>query len=204
MSPITHFLGSWLIATATTNNARDRKLVTLAGILPDLDGLGIVADIALSIVSGKETSFHYYQHYHHYLLHGWPGALLVTALLVCFARQRWRVGLLCLLMFHLHLICDLIGSRGPTPGDLWPINYAEPLYRSPVLFWKGQWRLDGWQNRVVSIILVLTELGLASNRGYSCVEVFSGKADSVFVAVLQKWRASLCRTVAANILRPKE
>src|SRR5829696_1185974 len=114
MSPITHFLGSWLVATATTTNARDRKLVTLAGILPDLDGLGMIADVVNSLISGKESSFHYYQHYHHYLLHGWPGALLVTTLLVWFAGQRWRVAVLCLLMFHLHLVCDLIGSRGPT------------------------------------------------------------------------------------------
>ena len=35
MSPFTHFVGSWLIASATTDNPRDRKLVTLAGILPD-------------------------------------------------------------------------------------------------------------------------------------------------------------------------
>jgi inner membrane protein len=205
MSPITHFLGSWLVAAATTNNARDRKLVALAGILPDLDGLGMVTDIAIALSSGKEISFHYYQHYHHYLLHGWPGALLVTGLLVCFARQHWRVALLCLLMFHLHLLCDFIASRGPTAADLWPINYGEPFYRNPVFFWKGQWRLDGWQNRVISLTLVLTELTLAARRGYSCVEVFSRKADAVFVAVLQKWRVLLFRkNLAPNLLRAKE
>ncbi len=204
MSPITHFLGSWLVATATTNNSRDRKLVTLAGILPDLDGLGIIADLAGAMLSGKESSFHYYQHYHHYLLHGWPGALFVTVLLVWFAGQHWRVAILCLLVFHLHLVCDLIGSRGPTAGDLWPINYSEPLYRNPVFFWKGQWRLDGWQNRLISIVLVLTELSLATRRCYSCVEVFSRKADAVFVSVLHKWRESLfAKTSLANRMGPK-
>jgi len=189
MSPLTHLLGSWLVACATTNNSRDRKLVTLAGIMPDLDGLGLVVDVASSLSSGTENTFHYYQHYHHYLLHGWPGAIFVAGLLVCFARQRWRVALVCLLTFHLHLVCDLIGSRGPTPGDLWPIAYAEPIFRHPIFFWKGQWRLDGWQNRIICISLFVAELGLATRRGYSCVEVFSRKADAVFVAVLQKWFA---------------
>ncbi len=193
MSPITHFLASWIIASATTTNSRDRKLVTLAGVLPDADGLGLVADVAVSTISGKENTFYYYQQYHHYWLHGWPGAILVTALLVSFARHRWRVALLCFPMFHLHLVCDLIGSRGPTLGDLWPIAFSEPLFRRPVFFWKGQWRLDGWQNRIICVVLVAAELFLAARRGYSCLEVFSQKADAVFVSVLQKWRTALKR-----------
>src|SRR3954466_4813666 len=99
-----------MVATRATSNSRDRKLVTLAGILPDLDGLGVLADITGSMLSGKDNTFFYYQRYHHYLLHGWPGALVVTGLLLFFARQHWRVALLCLLMFHLHLVCDLLGS----------------------------------------------------------------------------------------------
>ena len=158
--------------------------------MPDLDGLGLILDVARSLSTGQENTFHSYQQYHHYLSHGWPGALVVTGFLLSFARERWRVALLCLLTFHLHLLCDLIGSRGPTPGDLWPIAYAEPFFRHPVFFWKGQWQLDGWQNRVICVALVLTELGLAPRRGYSCVEVFSRRADQVFVSVLRKWRAS--------------
>lgn len=191
MSPITHFLGSWLIASATTNNSRDRKLVTLAGVLPDADGLGVIADIVGSTISGSENTFHYYQQYHHYLLHGWAGAIATSFLLACFARQRWRVMLWCFVLFHLHLVCDLLGSRGPTAGDLWPIAYGEPFFRRPVFFWKHQWRLDGWQNRIICVTLLFTELWQATRRGYSCVEFFNRKADAVFVAVLRKWRTQL-------------
>jgi hypothetical protein len=193
MSPVAHFLGSWLIASATTTNARDRKLVTLAGIIPDADGLGLIADVAVALATGRENTFHYYQKYHHELLHGWPGALIVAGLLACFAQQRWRVASLCLLTFHLHLICDLIGSRGPSPWDLWPISYGEPLFRQPVFFWRRQWRLDGWQNRIVCITVFLSELWLAPRRGYSCLQVVSRKADRAVVAVLQKWRLELSR-----------
>jgi hypothetical protein len=196
MSPFTHLIGSWLVASATTTNPRDRKLVTLVGVLPDADGLGVIPDVIGSWSSGKECTFHYYQQYHHLLLHGWPGAIVISVLLTFFARQRWRVLLLCLLVFHLHLLCDLVGSRGPSPGDWWPICYSEPLFRHPIWFWKHQWQLDGWQNKIIFIVLFGIALWLAARRGYSFVEVISRRLDSIFTGVLQRWRHAICKTKA--------
>lgn len=193
MSPAAHLVGSWLIAAGTTNNPRDRKLVTLAGVIPDADGLGIVIDATKAMLSGEPATFHYYQQYHHLLLHGWPGAVAIAALLTCFARQRWRVLLLCLLVVHLHLVCDLIGSRGPSQADLWPISYGEPLFRHPIWIWKGQWRLDGWQNQTVFLILFASALVVAIKRGYSLVELLGHRLDSAVVGVLQKWWGSVYR-----------
>lgn len=187
MSPIAHFIGSWLVAAATVKNPGDRRLVTLAGVLPDLDGLGMLADVAKSLVTGQEATFVYYQRFHHLWLHGWPGALLVAATLACPGQQRWRVALWCLVTFHLHLLCDLLGSRGPSPAELWPICYGEPLFRHPVWFWKGQWRLDGWQNTLIFLALFGTALCVTVKRVYSFVEVVSRRMDGVFVGVLRKW-----------------
>jgi len=39
MNPETHLLASWVIGAKTTDNAHDCRLVALAGILPDADGL---------------------------------------------------------------------------------------------------------------------------------------------------------------------
>jgi inner membrane protein len=191
MSPITHFIGSWLVAAAVTDNPRDRRLVTLAGVMPDVDGLGMVVDVAKSLITGQETMFAYYHRFHHLWLHGWPGALVVVAGLAWFARHRWRVVAGCLITFHLHLLCDLLGSRGPSPADLWPICYSEPLFRNPVWFWKGQWRLDGWQNTSIFVIVFMLALWVAVKRGHSFVGVFSQHADAVFVRVLRKWRDQL-------------
>ena len=193
MSPLTHFVGSWLIASATTDNSRDRKLVTLAGVLPDADGLGAIADVVGSMITGKENTFQYYQQYHHLLLHGWPGAIVVSALLTCFARQRMQVAVMCLVVFHLHLLCDLIGSRGPGPNDLWPICYSEPLFRHPIWFWKGQWKLDGWQNQTIFVVIFGASLLVAVKKGYSFVEILGSRLDSVFVKVLQQWHLQLCK-----------
>ena len=190
MSPITHFIGSWLVAAATVDNPRDRRLVTLAGILPDVDGLGMVADVAKSLATGQEMTFEYYQKYHHLWFHGWPASLVVAFSFACLARRRWRVVVWCLVTFHLHLLCDLLGSRGPSPADLWPICYGEPLFRHPVWFWKGQWKLEGWQNQTVSIAVLALALWQATRRGFSFVEMFSTKLDAVFVGILRKWRAN--------------
>jgi len=194
MSPETHLLASWIIAAKTTDNPRDCRLVTLAGILPDADGLGLIVDAATRALGYRGTNL--YEHYHHYLLHGAFGGIVITALLTCFARRHWRVALLALLVFHLHLLCDFVGSRGPSPEDLWPIFYFGPFNRDPVWVWKGQWRLDGWQNQLISVTLFGWALWLAVQRGHSVVGVFNRRVDGIFVGVLRKWRDGLARKKA--------
>jgi inner membrane protein len=103
MSPLTHLLASWIIAVKTTDNVRDQRLVTLAGVVPDLDGLGLLLDLA----NGANTTgkFYYYQQYHHLLTHGLPAAVVCSLLMAAVARRRWRVLGLTFLTFHLHLLC---------------------------------------------------------------------------------------------------
>lgn len=189
VSPFTHLLGSWLVATAATDNPRDRRLATLAGVLPDLDGLGLIVD-GLTRATGAPPTF-LYERYHHFLLHGLGGGLLLAVGLAAFARRPLRVGLTALVVFHLHLACDLVGSRGPDPIDLWPIFYLGPWTKDPMWLWHGQWRLDGWPNRLISLGCFVTCLALAVRRGHSFVGVFSPRLDVVFVGVLRGWAARL-------------
>ena len=193
MSPFTHLLGSWIIAVNATDNERDCRLVTLAGLLPDADWLGLVADIASAAFGHKPTQF--YGLYHHYLCHGAVAGIVFAVVLACFARQRWRVALLALLVFHLHLLCDFVGSRGPAPEDLWPIFYLGPFDKEPMWVWKGQWRLDGWPNRMISVTLFAWALWLAVRRGHSFVGVFNRRADTIFVTVLRRWQAALTQRI---------
>ena len=188
MSPVTHFFVSWVIAAKKTNNPRDCRLVTLAGILPDADGLGWIVDSANQALGHRQTL--YYAHYHHFLLHGIFGGLVIATLLACFARQHWRVFLLALLVFHVHLLCDIVGSRGPEPYDLWPLFYFGPFSKEPMWIWKGQWPLDAWPNRILSVVMFVWSLRLAVRLGYSFVGVFSRRLDKVFIGVLRKWNAA--------------
>src|SRR6266849_6127491 len=45
MSPVTHFFTGWVFANCFDLERRDRALVTLACIAPDLDGLGIIPEL---------------------------------------------------------------------------------------------------------------------------------------------------------------
>lgn len=195
MAPVTHLLASWIIAAKTTDNPRDCRLVALAGVLPDLDGLGFVVDVFNSVFRNTRTE--YYQQFHHLWMHGLPGAVATTAVLVCFARRRGRVGILALFVYHLHLLCDLVGSRGPDLSDNWPIFYLAPLSlhstwlrTHSVWTWKYQWPLFGWQNSVISISLFVWAMALAMKRGDSIIGVFNRRADAVFVGKLREWRES--------------
>jgi len=189
MFPETHLLASWVVGAKLTDNARDCRLVALAGFVPDADGLGLLADGFTRAMGWKQTFL--FEHYHHYLLHGIFGAVLITGLLVLFARHKWRVALLSLIVIHLHLLCDFVGSRGPSPEDLWPLFYLGPFDKDPMWIWKGQWRLDSWPNRLLSASLFLWALWLAVPRGYSFVGVFSARLDRIFVQTLRKWHSEL-------------
>jgi inner membrane protein len=197
MAPETHLLASWLIAAKTTDNPRDCRLVALAGILPDADGLGLIVDWVNQWLGHRNTYFYYWR-YHHYLLHGALGGLVIAGLLACFAHRRWRVALLALAVFHLHLLCDFVGSRGPAPEDLWPIFYYGPWDKDPMWVWRGQWRLDGWINRLLSVALFFWALILASELGHSFVGVFNRRVDAIFVIVLSRWRVALTQKLRAS------
>ena len=188
---MTHLLASWLVAAKTTNNPRDCRLATLAGLLPDADGLGLVVDVANELLGRRPT--HYYAQFHHYWLHGIFGAALITLTLTLFAHQRGRVALVALVLFHLHLLCDFVGSRGPSPEDLWPIFYLGPFDKDPMWVWKGQWRLDGWQNRIVSVLAFVGSIWVARRTGHSFVGVFNRRTDRVFVDVLRGWELAARR-----------
>lgn len=190
MFPLTHLLSSWVIGAASTRIPRDCRLVALAGIAPDLDGAGIIVD-GLNALAGHRSL--YYAHYHHYLLHGWLAGVILAAVAACLASDKLRVALLVLAVFHLHLLFDFVGSRGPSPEDLWPIFYHGPFDKDPMWIWKGQWRLDSWINRVFTLALFAAAWWLAVVKGHSFVGVFSRRLDRIVVPVLQKWSAQLSR-----------
>jgi inner membrane protein len=45
MSPVTHFFSGWVLANCANLNRKDRALVTLACVIPDIDGLGIIPEV---------------------------------------------------------------------------------------------------------------------------------------------------------------
>lgn len=166
MNPIVHGELSWLTAQRLAAR-RDRLIVTLAGLSPDVDGL--------SILGGEEA----YSRYHHVLTHGLFSALACAALCAAFAVNRKAVALLAFLAFHLHLLCDFVGS-----GPGWGLFYLWPL-RSDEWLWSGQWNLASWQNSVIGLAVTLVVLACALPFRRTIVELFSERADAKVVAAVR-------------------
>jgi len=157
-------------------------LVTLAGVVPDVDGLGAFAEI---LTRNSERPLDWWSRYHHVLCHN-VGFGLVVALVACFfASRRLVTGGLALLSFHLHLAGDVAGARGPD-GYQWPIPYFLPFSDIWQITWSGQWALNGWPNFLITALLLGLALYWAWRRGFSAVELVSGKADEVLVSALRE------------------
>lgn len=167
MNPIVHAELGWLLSQRLRER-RDRILVTIAGVIPDLDGL--------SLLGGEEA----YGRWHHLLTHGAIAAAVAGALGLALGRERVKTALLVLAAFHLHILCDLAGS-----GPGWPILYWYP-FSSAEWFWSGQWNLASWQNSVIGMAATLACLAGALIWGRTVVEIFSLRADAAVVSALRK------------------
>ncbi len=189
MSPITHFLASWVVFEPHLRTDRDRVLVLAAGLAPDLDGIGIIIDFAMRALGLMPTD--YYQGWHRHYAHGIAAALLLSALAAWYGTDRYRAAIAAFLCVHLHFLCDLAGSRGSTASDLWGLYYLGPFDKNYEWVWGGQWPLIGWQNTCISIVLMLLLLFRACHTGYSPLGLINARADAVFVAVLRDWRQRL-------------
>jgi hypothetical protein len=182
MSPATHFLVSWLVANTAHLERRDRIVVTLAGIAPDLDGLGIVPEI---LTKHSSHPLAWFSQYHHVLGHNLGFGLLVTLVALLVAHRSWRTAGMAFLAFNIHLFCDVVGSRGPD-GYQWPIPYCLPFSSRGEVTWQHQWALNAWPNFVITAVAVLLTIYLAWFRGFSPVEIFSMKGDRAFIAALRQ------------------
>src|SRR3981081_698526 len=118
MSPVTHFLTGWVLANCFNLERKERALVTLASVAPDIDGLGIIPELLTRNLAHPLLWFSLY----HHSLHKLTFALVVAVIAFALATQRWKTGLFTLLSFHLHMFEDVLGSRGPE-GYQWPISY---------------------------------------------------------------------------------
>ncbi len=180
VNPVTHLLAGWLVSNAVPLCRRDRALVTLSALAPDLDGLGIVADF---INHGTAGPLEWWWRLHHTLGHNIGFGLVVMGAVYCLAVRRPVTACLALVSFHTHLLGDILGSRGP--NYQWPIPYLAPFSDTPQIVWQGQWALNAWPNIAITLILLTLTFCLAWRRGFSPVGLVSRRADCVFVKTLR-------------------
>ncbi|WP_333608320.1 metal-dependent hydrolase [Arsukibacterium sp.] len=186
MAPGSHFLMSWILAqTGRRFQRRERTIVTLAGVSPDIDGLVLFLDGSVSM-SGITSEF--YVRYHHVLAHNLAFALLAVAAGLLFARAgtKWLTAMLAFLAVHLHIFADVIGSKG-ADGYQWPINYLYPFSNQLMLTWPGQWQLNAWPNMVIFSTLMLAAIWITRYSGSSPLEVISVRLDKEAHAMVKRY-----------------
>lgn len=180
MSPITHFLTGWVLSSAAGLDRRSRAVASFACVVPDVDGLGIIPEL---LTRGSKHPLLWFSEYHHDL-HTLFFALIVS-LFVFGISRRWLLAGLAFASFHVHLLEDLLGSRGPD-GYTWPIPYLFPFSTGGTWVWEGQWQLNAWPNILLTVCLVLATLWIGIARGITPVELVSLRADQAVVAVIRQ------------------
>jgi len=178
-----HLALSWLVGSRLTER-RDRRLVTWSGTLPDVD--------AISLVWGVES----YVKYHHVIAHGIVAAGAVAVSCAVFGRNRLKTALLGVVAFHLHVLCDLVGSGAQ--GQPWPIVYWWP-FSDRELFFPYGWDLASPENAVVWLGAIALTCVVAVRYGRTFAEAFlPARADAAVVAVVRKYLKPL-RSDAAPV-----
>lgn len=182
MNPIEHFFIGWTVANITPLERRDRALVTIASVIPDLDGFGLLPEL---LTRGTSHELYWWTDYHHVLCHNVTFAAICTALAAAVARARARAALLVAVSFHLHLLGDVVGARGPD-GYQWPIPYLNPFSSAWQWAWSGQWALNAWQNFVILFLALGFTFWVARKYGRSPLELVSSRADAAFVEAVRR------------------
>ena len=181
MNPATHFLTGWAFSLPVSLERKDRALVVLASVAPDLDGLVLIGDFA----QGRSLdSLELWSRYHHVLGHNIASAVAITAVCTLLGRRKLLVAGLSFLAVHLHFLEDIIGARGPD-GDQWPIPYLLPFSSTWQLTVPWQWELNAWPNIAITIGLLAITVYWAWSRGLSPVGIVSLRADRAFVSALR-------------------
>ena len=194
---------------------REKALVVAAAVAPDLDGLGIIPELLTRHSSHPLLWFSEYHHSLHTLAFALVCTIAAFLVDGPLTRRKmsphelgsassasrlemrsspphlarplhpWITALLVFVSFHLHLLCDLVGARGPD-GYQWPIPYLKPFSNAAQLAWHGQWALNGWQNFVITGVLLLATFWFAWKNGASPLELVSTPANRAFILSLRQ------------------
>ncbi|MDD3147846.1 MAG: metal-dependent hydrolase [Candidatus Riflebacteria bacterium] len=177
MNIITHALIGWCAGQRFSRHLPEVAIITVASVIPDIDAAGAVIDLARG---GEAELFSAFHHKFGHCLLFYLGLLLLVHLL----RKNARLTLWCALIFHLHLLCDVIGARGPD-GYQWPVYYLFP-FSDYGLSWSYQWEINAWPNILLTLWLLYLFLRQSAQMGFSPLSLLSSSVDDHFVHTLQK------------------
>lgn len=182
MSPIIHGMMAWIIATLLLKDLRDRRLVIIAGVIPDIDAILLLVNVDL------------FFKYHHTIGHSFVFAI---PLVICFslvAKDRVRVLVGGLVVFSLHIIADYFGSN-------WPISILYPIsdYSITSAGYISYHMMYGVIDPIAAGVVLLIVFILIVKLERSPLEFISGPNDRRLVGLYInpiKYRCHRCPTLA--------
>ncbi|WP_082355606.1 MULTISPECIES: hypothetical protein [Pseudoalteromonas] len=175
---------SWLSSNLIKGRVRERRIITISGIAPDIDGVGLLIDPILRMAGHSSNLWGEW----HHSLHNLGFCLFVTCIAYITASiNKFKVACMAFLLFHLHLVCDLIGSKGPD-GYQWPLSYLSPFSEVVTLSWKYQWELNAWPNIAIALVLYLVMFRCIKYKKRSPFEIMSKKADDAFFRIFDRFK----------------
>lgn len=181
MSPIVHGMVAWLVAMLFAKQVNDRRLITIAGVVLDIDGIFILFNHSS------------YVEFHHTFGHSFVFGILVAITACALSVDRVKVFFGALAAFSLHLAADILVTN-------WSVSVLYPIsdYRLAV----------GQDPFIVAIIYPATFfvcLGLilfiAYRKGFSPIEFVSEKLDRLLISAL--FPARIC-TVGSDRSKSSE
>jgi hypothetical protein len=169
----THLFCGWSIGNGFRFTPRERLLCVVVSVAPDIDGVGIL------------FSEQAYFNFHHVLAHNLLFAMLVSGVCAAFSTHRAKAFWVYLLLMHLHLLMDFLGS-----GPGWGIFYFWPFSR-----WIANnpyaWPFYSWQNLCFASIFLAWVLAIAIYDGRTPLEAVMPELDGKLVKALRRaavWR----------------
>ncbi len=186
-----HLIISWFAAEAAgLKSPRDRRIVALSGLAPDIDVLAYLGGIVY-FGFDKELAFeHVWQVVHHRYTHG-LGFVLLTGFIAFMVASRGTrpgepayrkaggVAVLSMTMSMVHVFCDVVGG-GPT----WPVY---PLWPVSDFSWavNWSWTLADWPNTVILFSCLAGMMLYAKLSGCSPMESINYNLDRWFLTIIQ-------------------
>ena len=133
----THIMAGWCTANLLPNLCkRQRLFAMIAAVVPDLDGL--------SIIAGQDAYWNWHLRAGHNLLF----CIISCLVLAVFSPTRIKSFVLYAAQFHLHLFMDIVGS-----GPGWGIYYFWPFSSRCFDNSELSWEFYSWQNITIAATL---------------------------------------------------
>ena len=164
MSPIVHGMIAWLIAVLFVKQVNDRRLIVIAGVVLDIDGIFILLN---------DSS---YAEFHHTFGHSLVFGLLVAMVALTLSVDKLKVFFGALSAFSLHLVADIVGTNWPVP-----IFYPLSDFSLTANSFLTQNQIYSIINPTVFIICLVLIFILMYRKTISPIEFISEKLDKYVI-----------------------